>query len=425
MDTWKISGGESLFGSVRIPGAKNSVLPLMAASLLCNGTVTLSDVPNLSDVAASRRILQSLGCTVRRKGRTLSITQGAELGSAVPEECMRAMRSSVFYLAPLVARTGRALIYNPGGCRLGARPIDLHLKGLADMGAQIRQAGNALEVTAPNGLRGAQISLRFPSVGATETLLMAAVCARGETVLRGVAVEPEVRDLIRFLQSAGACITGAGSRTLHIMGRDFLSGTQFRPCPDRITAATVLCAVAGCGGEVLLNNTCNDDLLPVTRILRRAGCAILSCGPRSLAISSCGRASGVESLFTDVHPAFPTDAAPLMGAALLRARGETAITDTIFENRFSCAEGFSALGGSVNVFGRTLYVHGVPALRAARLCAPDLRGGAALVIAALQAEGESFLTATGHIMRGYEDLPALFGALGAKIVPVRDWDENL
>ena len=423
MDTWKISGGESLFGSVRIPSAKNSVLPLMAASLLCSGTVTLTDVPNLSDVMASRRILQSLGCKVRWKGRTLSITPGQQIGSTVPEEYMRAMRSSVFYLAPLLVRTGKALIYTPGGCRLGARPIDLHLKGLADMGAEIRQSGNALEVTAPTGLHGAQISLRFPSVGATETLLMAAVCARGETILRGVAIEPEVIDLIRFLQSAGACITGAGSRTLHIMGRDFLSGTQFRPCPDRITAATVLCAVAGCGGEALLTNTCNDDLLPVVRVLRRAGCSIAACGPHSLAISSCGRVGGVENLFTDVHPAFPTDAAPLVGAAMLRAQGETAITDTIFENRFSCAEGFSALGASVSVSGRTLYVHGVPALRAARICAPDLRGGAALVIAALQAEGESYLTGIDHIARGYEDLTSLLGKLGARIVSTHWMDE--
>ncbi|WP_367925469.1 UDP-N-acetylglucosamine 1-carboxyvinyltransferase [uncultured Ruthenibacterium sp.] len=423
MDTWKISGGESLFGSVRIPSAKNSVLPLMAASLLCSGTVTLTDVPNLSDVMASRRILQSLGCKVRWKGRTLSITPGQQIGSTVPEEYMRAMRSSVFYLAPLLVRTGKALIYTPGGCRLGARPIDLHLKGLADMGAEIRQSGNALEVTAPTGLHGAQISLRFPSVGATETLLMAAVCARGETILRGVAIEPEVIDLIRFLQSAGACITGAGSRTLHIMGRDFLSGTQFRPCPDRITAATVLCAVAGCGGEALLTNTCNDDLLPIVRVLRRAGCSIAACGPHSLAISSCGRVGGVENLFTDVHPAFPTDAAPLVGAAMLRAQGETAITDTIFENRFSCAEGFSALGASVSVSGRTLYVHGVPALRAARICAPDLRGGAALVIAALQAEGESYLTGIDHIARGYEDLTSLLGKLGARIVSTHWMDE--
>ena len=423
MDTWKISGGESLFGSVRIPGAKNSVLPLMAASLLCNGTVTLSDVPRLSDVAASRQILQHLGCQVRRKGRQLSITPGASICSDVPEEYMRAMRSSVFYLAPLLVRTGKALIYTPGGCRLGARPIDLHLQGLSEMGAQVCQSGSALEVTVPNGLRGAQISLRFPSVGATETLVMAAVCARGETVLRGVAIEPEVMDLIRFLQSAGACITGAGSRTLHIMGRDFLTGTQFSPCPDRITAATVLCAVAGCGGEALLTNTCNEDVMPVVRVLRRAGCSIVPCGPKSLAVSSCGRAGGVENLFTDVHPAFPTDAAPLVGAAVLRARGESAITDTIFENRFSCAEGFSALGASVTVSGRTLYVHGVPALRAARMVAPDLRGGAALVIAALQAQGDSFLAGINHIVRGYEDLPALLGALGAKIVPVRNIDE--
>ena len=253
MEILTISGGSGLFGEVRIPGAKNSVLPIMAASVLCRGTVTLTDVPHLSDVEASARILQSVGCKVLLENGRAVITPPEFPGSAVPEPLMRAMRSSLFYLAPLLARTGRADIYTPGGCRLGARPIDMHLSGLEKMGAHITEKdGGALEVTAPDGLAGADICLRFPSVGATETLLMAAAAARGETVLRGAAVEPEVTDLARFLQGAGADITGVGTRVLHIRGRELLMGTQHAVCPDRITAATVLCAVAGCGGEVLL-----------------------------------------------------------------------------------------------------------------------------------------------------------------------------
>ena len=264
MEILTISGGSGLFGEVRIPGAKNSVLPIMAASVLCRGTVTLTDVPHLSDVGASARILQSVGCKVLLENGRAVITPPEFPGSAVPEPLMRAMRSSLFYLAPLLARTGRADIYTPGGCRLGARPIDMHLSGLEKMGAHITEKdGGALEVTAPDGLAGADICLRFPSVGATETLLMAAAAARGETVLRGAAVEPEVTDLARFLQGAGADITGVGTRVLHIRGRELLMGTRHAVCPDRITAATVLCAVAGCGGEVLLTNTCNAHLATV------------------------------------------------------------------------------------------------------------------------------------------------------------------
>lgn len=219
MEILTISGGSGLFGEVRIPGAKNSVLPIMAASVLCRGTVTLTDVPHLSDVGASARILQSVGCKVLLENGRAVITPPEFPGSAVPEPLMRAMRSSLFYLAPLLARTGRADIYTPGGCRLGARPIDMHLSGLEKMGAHITEKdGGALEVTAPDGLAGADICLRFPSVGATETLLMAAAAARGETVLRGAAVEPEVTDLARFLQGAGADITGVGTRVLHIRG---------------------------------------------------------------------------------------------------------------------------------------------------------------------------------------------------------------
>ena len=295
MEILTISGGSGLFGEVRIPGAKNSVLPIMAASVLCRGTVTLTDVPHLSDVEASARILQSVGCKVLLENGRAVITPPEFPGSAVPEPLMRAMRSSLFYLAPLLARTGRADIYTPGGCRLGARPIDMHLSGLEKMGAHITEKdGGALEVTAPDGLAGADICLRFPSVGATETLLMAAAAARGETVLRGAAVEPEVTDLARFLQGAGADITGVGTRVLHIRGRELLMGTQHAVCPDRITAATVLCAVAGCGGEVLLTNTCNAHLAEVLRILRRAGCMVSVSGDSSVALASSGalRAAG-------------------------------------------------------------------------------------------------------------------------------------
>ena len=433
MEILTISGGSGLFGEVRIPGAKNSVLPIMAASVLCRGTVTLTDVPHLSDVEASARILQSVGCKVLLENGRAVITPPEFPGSAVPEPLMRAMRSSLFYLAPLLARTGRADIYTPGGCRLGAGVVPAAVGGqglyrhggdvgLEKMGAHITEKdGGALEVTAPDGLAGADICLRFPSVGATETLLMAAAAARGETVLRGAAVEPEVTDLVRFLQGAGADITGVGTRVLHIRGRELLMGTQHAVCPDRITAATVLCAVAGCGGEVLLTNTCNAHLAEVLRILRRAGCMVSVSGDSSVALASSGALRAAGGWDTGVYPSFPTDAAPLMAAALLRAQGESRVTDTIFENRFACAEGFLRLGASVNVCGRTLHVHGMDLLNGADVEAPDLRGGAALVIAALQAQGSTRVMGAEHISRGYEDIAALLAPLGARIT--RSWGE--
>lgn len=416
METLTIRGGNSLSGSVRIPGAKNSVLPVMAASVLCGGTVTLTDVPRLSDVEASLRILQSVGCRAQWCGDGCVEIAPPDLpGSAVPESLMRAMRSSLFYLAPLLARTGRAQICMPGGCRLGARPIDMHLSGLARMGARVTEkAGGALEISAPDGLSGADITLRLPSVGATETLLMAAVAARGETVLRGAAAEPEVVDLARFLQSAGARITGAGTRVVRVRGGE-LSGTRHAICPDRITAATVLCAVAGCGGRVTLTNARGEHLAEVVRLLRRAGCAVSSGADGTVSLATHGRLRAVGGWDTGFYPAFPTDAAPLMAAALLRARGESSVTDTIFENRFACAAGFAQLGASVNVCGRTLHVHGMDRLDGASVCAPDLRGGAALVIAALQAHGQTCISGAEHIGRGYADIAALLAPLGAKI----------
>lgn len=416
MNALTVCGTRGLFGSVQIPGAKNSVLPMLAASVLCHGVVTLTNVPSLSDVAVSVRILQSLGCRVVQKNGSVSVTPPEMPGSVISGELMRTMRSSVFYLAPLLVRTGRAQVCMPGGCRLGARPIDLHLSGLAQMGAIIEeQQDGALTLRAPNGLSGADITLRFPSVGATETLLMAASSARGETILRGAATEPEVTDLARFLQSAGASITGIGTRTLRVRGSDCLMGAHYTVCPDRITAATVLCAVAGCGGEVALTHIHSTHLARVLQVLRDAGCMISASGEDSVALASDGALYAVSDLKTGVYPEFPTDAAPLFAAALLRARGESLVTDTIFENRFACAQGFAALGARVSVQGRTLRVRGVERLRGAALHAPDLRGGAALVIAAMQAEGESRITGAEHIGRGYEDIAALFAPLGAKI----------
>ena len=411
LDVW---GAQGLHGTVRVPGAKNSVLPLLAASLLCTQTVTLENVPGLTDVACAVRILRELGCGVRgpHKG-VIDVLPASESGSTVPPEDMRAMRSSLFFLAPMLVRAGRACVGLPGGCKLGPRPIDMHLNGLAQMGAQVEENGASLFLRAPRGLRGADITLRFPSVGASETLLMAAVCAKGMTVLRGVATEPEVQDLARFLCSAGASVEGIGTRTLRIMGTPQLSGARHIVCADRIVAATALCAVAACGGDVCLTGENGAHLAALLHILRRMGCEVCRT-PGGLLMARQGRLCAPGALYTDVYPALATDAAPLLAAVFLKSEGFSAVTDTVFENRFACAEGFAAMGGNVKVSGRTLLAKGRRRLHAADVAAPDLRGGAALCIAALCADGKSTIREAQHIARGYEDMAALIHSLGAR-----------
>lgn len=414
MESIFVQGGRSLQGHADVPGAKNSALPLMAAAMLCDEDVTLTNVPRLSDVETSLSILRALGCTAHMDAHTVVIHAQSVQESSVPHHLMAAMRSSIFFLAPLLARTGCAKITMPGGCRLGARPIDIHLNGLAAMGACVRESGETLCVTAENGLHGADITLRLPSVGATETLLMAAVTAQGETVLRGAACEPEVQDLAAFLNAMGAQIQGAGTSCLHICGAPSLRGVRFDVCPDRIVAATLLCAVAGCGGEVWLHRCTPSHLEALFPFLHTLGCTV--CAKEdTLYLVSHGPKKGLGVLETAVYPGLPTDMAPLLAAAVLRAQGSTLLHDTVFDNRFACAEGFASLGAHAVRVGAAVRIEGVSRLYGGALEAQDLRGGAALVLAALQAQGESVIGGVEYIRRGYEDIVALFESLGADV----------
>ncbi len=410
-----VEGGRPLTGEVTLPAAKNSVLPLLAAALLCGGPVTLRGVPRLADVEQSILLLRALGCAVHWPGRDLVVQPpSARPDGTLPEGPVRAMRSSVFYLAPVLHAAGRVSMPMPGGCDLGPRPIDIHLDGLVRMGATVCWQQNSLCLASPPaGLRGADITLRLPSVGATETLLMAAVKAHGATVLRGAACEPEIVDLARFLQACGARITGAGSPVVWVQGVPQLSGADHAPIPDRIVAATAAAAVAGAGGQLLLRGCEEDQLGPVAQVLRNAGCEVAS-GPDGLTVARGGPLRGVGRVYTGGYPAFATDAAPVVAAGLLTAGGASAFEDTIFENRFSCAEGFAAMGAKVQRRGRALEILGPAQLHGAQVAAPDLRGGAALAVAALAAQGQSRVAGLGHIRRGYEDIAALFCALGAK-----------
>ena len=414
----KVTGGRPLNGAVRIPAAKNSVLPLLAATLLCQSPVRLRAVPRLSDVSCSLSLLKGAGLETQWQNGDVLIS-GTPFNSTLPGETASQMRASILFCAPLLARLGRAETTLPGGCKIGARPIDLHLSGLAQMGARELDAGpGRLVLTAPSGLHGAEITLRFPSVGATETLLLAAVCANGTTILRGAAREPEIVDLAEFLNRCGGQIKGAGSSVIAVEGRRTLSGCVFSPLPDRIFASTLACACAAAGGRVELTGCPPSLYAPVLEILEQMGCGV-ERAVESARISRFGRLYGAGRVFTGVYPALATDAAPLLAAAMLCAEGKSSIEDVIFEQRFACAEGFLRLGGNVRVDGRTLHLSPARAgngiLYGAQLDAPDLRGGAALVLAALAARGTSQIRKPEYIDRGYADFTEILASLGGRI----------
>ena len=408
-----VTGGRPLNGTVRVPAAKNSVLPLLAASILC-GTVRLRNVPRLSDVEVGLELLRGVGRKTCWEGEDVLLS-GSLSSSVLPGQTAEQMRASILFCAPLLAKLGRAETNLPGGCRIGARPIDLHLAGLRRMGAVEWEAGpGKLILTAPNGLHGAEMTLRFPSVGATETLILAAACAKGTTILRGAAREPEIADLAAFLKGCGAVIEGAGTSTVRIEGRRNLSGCSFSPLPDRIFASTIACAVAAAGGRAELAGCPAGLYAPLLEILGQMGCRV-EMGGETVRISRFGRLSGVGRVFTGVYPALATDAAPLLAAAMLCAESGSSIEDVIFERRFGCAAGFARLGAKVRVEGRTLWVEPGGVLRGAELEVPDLRGGAALAIAALAASGTSFLRHPEHIDRGYAGFTEILTSLGAQI----------
>ena len=387
-----VMGGRPLNGTAAVPAAKNSVLPLLAAALLCRGTVRLRAVPALSDVECCLALLRGAGCDARRQGADV-VVSGTPVCSTLPGDAAARMRASILFCAPLLARLGRAETSLPGGCPIGQRPIDLHLEGLGRMGAKELDAGaGRLVLAAPGGLHGADFTLRFPSVGATETLLLAAVCARGTTVLR------------------------AGTSTIRIEGRRVLSGCDFSSLPDRIFASTLACAAAAAGGRVELAGCPPGLYEPVLEILEQMGCTVKRGADRA-EIARFGRLYGVGRVFTGVYPGLATDAAPLLAAAMLCAEGESSIEDVVFEERFGCAEGFERLGGRAKRAGRVLSVGPLPesGLHGTTLMAPDLRGGAALVLAALAAGGKSWVEDTRHIDRGYAGLTETLAALGARI----------
>ena len=413
MSELRIWGGQRLYGALDIQGAKNSVLPILAAVILGRGTSRIENCPQLSDVSAAVRILEHLGARVERDGTTLTIDTAVLEHYDIPDEMMREMRSSIIFLGAILARLGEAEVSLPGGCELGPRPIDLHLAALRQLGAEISECGGTLHCCAAT-LRGAEITLAFPSVGATENALLAACAAEGTTTISNAAREPEIVDLAAMLNAMGACIAGAGSSVITVEGKRSLHGCTHRCSADRIAAATYLCAAAAAGGEVCVRGIDYRMLSTVTQALRESGCAVTS-EQSAVILRSSGRLHAIRPVRTAPYPGFPTDAQPVLMAALLKSEGATVFVENIFENRYRHVDELARMGARIRVVGRVAVVDGRESLRGAKVKCTDLRGGAALVIAALGAEGESRITALEHIERGYENLADNLRTLGAEI----------
>ena len=409
-----VHGGQPLQGTLRVQGSKNASLPILAACVLADGVCEIENCPDLSDVRAAVRILQHLGCTVSRRDNHLTVDSRRVSCYNIPDTLMHEMRSSIVFLGSVLARTGKATLCAPGGCEIGRRPIDLHLQSLRALGAEIREENATLTCETPRGLCGARITLRFPSVGATENVLLAAATARGDTVLHNAAREPEIEDLVAFLNACGAKIEITGAGTLLIHGVQRLHGCRHRVIPDRIAALSYMAAVGAAGGDVVLQDVQTKHILSVNRVFRQAGCR-LETDAHTLRITSSGRLRSVRDIRTLPHPGFPTDAQAAVMAMLCTADGTSVIEETIFENRFHHVHALRRMGAQIRISDRKAIIHGVSRLHGAAVTAVDLRAGVALIIAALGAAGTSVIGGLHHIDRGYEKIEACLQTLGAQI----------
>lgn len=409
-----INGGKKLEGEITLQGAKNSVLPVLAATLLCSEKSTLHNCPNISDVDTSIKILSALGCVCKKDGKSLTVDPTSAKGIEIPDDLMREMRSSVVFLGAVIAKMGRAVISSPGGCELGPRPIDLHLSALKKMGVEITEEHGFLLCEAKNGIKGTEITLGFPSVGATENIILAGVLADGLTVIHNAAKEPEISDLADFLNSAGARIYGGGSDTVYIHGVKSLSHTEHSIIPDRIVAATYMSCAAITGGDVVLKGAMPSHITSILSVFREADCDVTVSG-KALRINAKNRLIRVPTIRSLVYPGFPTDAGPLIIAMLCKAKGTSVFVENIFENRFRYVDELKRLGAKIETQGKTAVIEGVDTLSGASCKCTDLRGGAALVTAGLWAKGETLIDEIHHIERGYDDIVGTLKQLGADI----------
>lgn len=422
MEVFKITGRKPLYGEVTLHGAKNSALPILSATILIKGVTVIHNCPDLSDVRKTFKILESLGASVKYENGTAVVDTTAVTGSCIDEKVMRLMRSSILFLGSLIARSGEAAIYLPGGCDIGTRPIDLHIRALRNLGAHIEENGSSIKCSA-KGLTGAKIILPFPSVGATENIMIAAATAKGTTTIINPAREPEICDLANFLNHCGARIYGAGETTIEIDGVSSLSPCEHRIIPDRILASTYMSACAITGGKIEIHDIKPTMLSPVFPVFTEMGCRLFLKENRLL-INAPDRLKKVRIIKTMPYPGFPTDSQSPVAAALTVAKGTSVIKENIFENRFRYISELSRFGCDIELNDKLAVISGVRSLHPANVYATDLRGGAALVVAALNADGESTINCLEHIDRGYERLEDNLTLLGAEIKRINDEEKE-
>lgn len=415
MSCYEIEGGRPLNGRLAVQGAKNSALPILAACLLASEPCVICNCPRLSDVSATLEILAQLGCPVKRERDQVTVDPTNLTSCKIPQRLMGEMRSSVIFMGALLARLGQAELSFPGGCELGPRPIDLHLRGLRAMGAEIIEEGGSLRCRWSDRREGREICLSIPSVGATENLMLAACGVPGETTILGAAREPEIVDLQTFLQGLGAEVSGAGTDRVTIRGgKGKLHGCTYRVMGDRIAAATCLCAVGAAGGRVELTGVEPEHLAAVLSCLEESGCQVHT-RPDLICLESKGKLRGIGPVRTAPYPGFPTDAQAILMAALAGGHGTTMFEENMFSSRYRHVDELRRMGAQIQTAGRAALVTGTGGLQGASVTSTDLRGGAALVVAGLAAHGTTLVRDLRHIRRGYEDLEGTMTALGGKI----------
>lgn len=415
MEKIVINGGRKLNGKVRLQGSKNSALPILAAAVAVEGVSIIHNCPNLTDVTAALKILEHIGCKTKCDGHTVFVDSTNVCRYDIPEKLMREMRSSIVFLGALLSRFSKGSVTPPGGCEIGLRPIDLHLSAFASLGVKICSNRGRLECSAPEGIKGGNINLAFPSVGATENIMLACVNANEETVICNAAREPEISDLADFLNKCGAKISGAGQSVIHIKPSKKLHSAEHSIIPDRIVASTYMACAASAGGIAAVEGIEKEHLAPVIPVFEAAGCRI-KINKNELIIKAPERLCGVRCLRTMPYPGFPTDSQAIVMAMLAKANGTSVVTENIFENRFRHVPELVKMGADIRVEnGCVAVVEGVEKLFGATVAASDLRGGCALAVAAVGAQGQTVITDVHHIDRGCEDFEMSLSRLGADI----------
>lgn len=414
MQSLYISGRNKLQGTIAVHGSKNSALPVLAASVAVNGESVFFNCPDLSDVRATLKILSWLGCSAKKENGAVVVNSAAVMRNIIPDFLMRELRSSFIFMGALLSRTGRAEMCAPGGCEIGVRPVDIHLRAFEKMGATVIRDEGKIICEAPNGLKGTEINLSFPSVGATENVMLAAVTANGTTYIKNAAREPEISDLAEFLTLCGAEIHGAGESTIEITGKNELHGAEFSIMEDRIVAASYLAAAAVTGSDILVYNAAREHLCSVISVFEQAGC-VFNCEKDKIHIKSPYRMNSMGTIRTMPYPGFPTDCQALVTTMAAVAQGTTIINENIFESRFRHAAELNRMGADITVTGTSAIINGKRRLYGANVSASDLRGGMGLILAALCAEGETVIDSVEYIDRGYEKIERDLALLGAKI----------